>query len=126
MNLPNLATYANDHLVEATLGTEHRPFFEQLRGDIAEDQEALRQIPTDWGVQESGVHKAAAWLVEKVCWAKLKSIVRTKVGWDACKRWKGCCSALPASSPFGDCSRTLKCRSEELTSRSSSSGRSGN
>ena len=49
-----------DHLIEATRGTGHRPFFEQLRDDIAEDQETLRQILSQWGVEESGVRQAAA------------------------------------------------------------------
>jgi hypothetical protein len=80
----NLGTYLNDHvagsvvalelldhLIDLPEAPEHR-MLTQLRSEIQEDQEVLRQLLRSIGAKESPVRKAAAWLTEKLGRAKLR------------------------------------------------------
>ena len=82
--MENLTSYLNDHLagsvgalelVDRLLETyEGKPlqfFFQELRGDIQEDQEKLQELIQKLGATESAVRKAGAWLVEKFSRAKM-------------------------------------------------------
>lgn len=82
--MENLISYLNDHLA-GSVGAlelldrlievyEEKPlglFFQQLRNDIHEDQEKLRDLIHDAGAEESAVRKAGAWLVEKLSRPKM-------------------------------------------------------
>jgi hypothetical protein len=82
--LENLTSYLNDHLA-GSVGAlelldrlievyEEKPlgiFFQELRNDIHEDQEKLRNLIHGAGAEESAVRKAGAWLVEKISRAKM-------------------------------------------------------
>jgi hypothetical protein len=79
----NLGTYLNDHVAGSVLALElldhlielseapDRELLQQVRREIQEDQEALRQLLRSVGAKESTMRKAAAWLTEKLGRAKL-------------------------------------------------------
>jgi hypothetical protein len=80
----NLGTYLNDHVAGSVLALElldhlielpeapDRKLLTQLRIEIQEDQEVLRQVLRSVGAKESTARKAAAWLTEKLGRAKLR------------------------------------------------------
>ncbi len=80
----NLDTYLNDHVAGSVLALElldhlidlpeipDRGLLTQLRTEIQEDQDVLRQLIDSVGAKESPVRKAAAWLTEKLGRAKLR------------------------------------------------------
>ena len=80
----NLDTYLNDHVAGSVLALElldhlidlpeapDRGLLTQLRIEIQEDQDVLRQLIRSVGAKESPVRKAAAWLTEKLARAKLR------------------------------------------------------
>jgi len=80
----NLGTYLNDHVAGSVLALElldhlidlpeapDRKLLAQLRIEIQEDQDALRQLLRSVGAKESTARKAAAWLTEKLGRAKLR------------------------------------------------------
>jgi len=80
----NLGTYLNDHVAGSVLALElldhlidlpeapDRQLLTQLRIEIQEDQDVLRQLIRSVGAKESTVRKAAAWLTEKLGRAKLR------------------------------------------------------
>ena len=80
----NLGTYLNDHVAGSVLALElldhlidlpeapDRKLLTQLRIEIQEDQDALRQLLRSVGAKESTARKAAAWLTEKLGRAKLR------------------------------------------------------
>ena len=80
----NLGTYLNDHVAGSVLALElldhlidlpeapDRKLLTQLRIEIQEDQDVLRQLLRSVGVKESTARKAAAWLTEKLGRAKLR------------------------------------------------------
>ena len=55
-----------DRLVTACEGKPLERFFRDLRADIREDQEQLRELTAKLGVEESAIRKAGAWFVEKL------------------------------------------------------------
>ena len=80
----NLGTYLNDHVAGSVLALElldhlidlpegpDRRLLTQLRTEIQEDQEVLRQLLRSVGPEESTARKAAAWLTEKLGRVKLR------------------------------------------------------
>src|SRR5256885_6996712 len=54
-----------DRLVETYKGKPLEHFFSDLRADIDQDQEQLKQLIEKLGIQESAVRKAGAWIAEK-------------------------------------------------------------
>ena len=80
----NLDTYLNDHVAGSVLALElldhlidlpeapDRRLLTQLRTEIQEDQDVLRQLIRSVGAKESTARKAAAWLTEKLGRAKLR------------------------------------------------------
>jgi len=80
----NLGTYLNDHVAGSVLALElldhlidlpeapDRKLLTQLRTEIQEDQEVLRQLLRSVGTGESTARKAAAWLTEKLGRVKLR------------------------------------------------------
>jgi hypothetical protein len=78
----NLGTYLNDHLAGSVgalemldrLVTDHPEthFFADLRVQIQDSQDQLRQLIADLGVAESSVRKAGAWVAEKFSRAKIR------------------------------------------------------
>jgi len=74
----NLGTYLNDHVAGSVLALElldhlidlpealDRKLLAQLRAEIQEDQDVLRQLLRSLGAKESTARKAAAWLTEKL------------------------------------------------------------
>jgi len=84
MSTNNLSIYLNDHLagsvgalelVDHMISTSTdealERFLRDLRGDIQADQEVLRRVMGMLGIEESGVRKAVAWVMEKAGRAKL-------------------------------------------------------
>ena len=82
--MENLASYLNDHLagsvgalelldrlIEIYEGKPLAVFFAELRSEIHEDQEKLRELIQAVGAEESAVRKAGAWLMEKLSRAKM-------------------------------------------------------
>jgi len=79
----NLGTYLNDHVAGSVLALElldhlidlseapDRELLKQLRSEVQEDQEVLRQLLRSVGAKESTMRKAAAWLTEKLGRVKL-------------------------------------------------------
>jgi hypothetical protein len=79
-----LTTYLNDHLAGAVAALElldhlleqhpgsGRDELTEIRAEIEEDKETLRQILGTVGGQESPVRKVAAWLTEKLGQVKLR------------------------------------------------------
>ncbi len=80
----NLGIYLNDHLAGSVMALElldhlidlpeapEPGLLTQLRSEIQEDQQVLRQLLRSVGAKESPVRKAAAWLTEKLGRAKLR------------------------------------------------------
>lgn len=80
----NLGTYLNDHVAGSVLALElldhlidlpeapDRRLLTQLRTEIQEDQEVLRQLLRSVETEESTARKAAAWLTEKLGRVKLR------------------------------------------------------
>jgi hypothetical protein len=82
--MEDLSDYLNDHLagsvaalelldrmVEACEGKPLERFLRQLREDIHEDQEKLRELIEKLSVSESTVRKAGAWIAEKLSRPKI-------------------------------------------------------
>ena len=77
--MEDLSDYLNDHLagsvaalelldrmIEACEGKSLERFLRQLREDIHQDQEKLKELIEKLGVSESTVRKAGAWIAEKL------------------------------------------------------------
>jgi hypothetical protein len=84
MSRRSLTTYLNDHLAGSVAalelldhllalhsGAEREPFTE-LRTEIEEDQQVVRELLEQLGERESSVRKAAAWLSAKLGQVKLR------------------------------------------------------
>lgn len=82
--MEELADYLNDHLagsvaavelldrvIEACAGKPLEKFFRELRDDILQDQEKLKELMQKLGVTESAVRKAGAWIAEKITRPKI-------------------------------------------------------
>jgi hypothetical protein len=82
--MEDLSDYLNDHLagsiaalelldrmVEACEGKPLERFLRQLREDIHQDQEKLRELIEKLSVSESTVRKAGAWIAEKLSRPKI-------------------------------------------------------
>ena len=82
--MEHLTTYLNDHLagsvaalelldhvIEACKGKPLERFFRDLRREIDEDQEQLKELIAKLGASESSVRKAGAWLAEKLSRPKI-------------------------------------------------------
>jgi hypothetical protein len=82
--MEELSDYLNDHLagsvaalelldrtVEACKGKSLERFLRQLREDIHQDQEKLKELIEKLGVSESSVRKAGAWIAEKLTRPKI-------------------------------------------------------
>jgi hypothetical protein len=80
-----LTNYLNDHLAGSVGALElldrlidtyrEKPlehFFRNLRDDVQQDQEQLKELMQKLGADESTVRKAGAWLVEKLSRAKIE------------------------------------------------------
>ncbi len=61
-----------DHLKETHEGEPIEQFLADLRADIEADQRELKQLMEQFGIGESTVRKAGAWMVEKFSRAKLR------------------------------------------------------
>jgi hypothetical protein len=83
--MEELSDYLNDHLagsvgalelldrlVEACQGKPLERFFRDLRDDIHQDQEQLKELMQKLGVEESSVSKAGAWIAEKLSRPKIE------------------------------------------------------
>jgi hypothetical protein len=83
--LEELTSYLNDHLAGSVGALElldraieaHREkplerFFQDLRSEIHQDQEQLKELMQKLGAEESPVRKAGAWVVEKLSRAKIQ------------------------------------------------------
>jgi hypothetical protein len=84
LNVKELAAYLNDHfagsiaaielldhLAKEFDGQRLGTFFREVRDDVRADQDVLRGLMEKLGVEESGLRKAGAWILEKVGQAKL-------------------------------------------------------
>ena len=60
-----------DRLVEAYGAKPQERFFRDLRADIHQDQEQLKELIEKLGAEESTVRKAGAWVVEKLSRPKI-------------------------------------------------------
>ena len=82
--MEHLTIYLNDHLagsvaalelldrvIEACQGKPLERFFRDLRREIEEDQEQLKELIAKLGASESSVRKAGAWLAEKLSRPKM-------------------------------------------------------
>jgi hypothetical protein len=82
--MEELADYLNDHLagsvgalelldrlVENYEGKPLNRFFRDLREDIHQDQEQLKELIAKLGIGESAVRKAGAWFMEKLSRPKI-------------------------------------------------------
>ena len=82
--MEHLTIYLNDHLagsvgalelldrvIEACEGKPLERFFRDLRREIEEDQEQLKELIAKLGASESSVRKAGAWLAEKLSRPKI-------------------------------------------------------
>ena len=83
--MEELANYLNDHLAGSVGALElldrlietykEKPlghFFHNLRDDIRQDQEQLKDVIETLGLEESAVRKAGAWIAEKFSRAKIE------------------------------------------------------
>jgi hypothetical protein len=83
--MEQLSDYLNDHLagsvgalelldrlIEACQNKPLERFFRDLREDIHQDQEQLKELMQKLGVEESAVRKAGAWVVEKLSRPKIE------------------------------------------------------
>ena len=55
-----------DRLVAACEGKPLERFFSELRADIYEDQEQLKELIAKLGAEESAIRKASAWFMERL------------------------------------------------------------
>ena len=82
--MEDLANYLNDHLagsvgalelldrlIDAYRGKPLKNFCQNLRRDIHQDQEELKELIQKLGVEESAMRKAGAWVAEKLSRAKI-------------------------------------------------------
>ena len=82
--MEELGDYLNDHLagsvgalelldrmIDACTGKPLERFFRDLRDDVHQDQEQLRELMQKLGVTESSVRKAGAWVAEKLTRPKI-------------------------------------------------------
>jgi hypothetical protein len=82
--MEDLSDYLNDHLagsvgalelldrfIEAYDGKPLEKFFRELREEVQQEQEQLKDLMQKLGVGESTVRKAGAWLVEKLSRSKI-------------------------------------------------------
>ena len=60
-----------DHLIKTHEDKPLAKFFQDLRADIAADQEVLKKVVQRFNANESALRKAGAWLVEKFARAKM-------------------------------------------------------
>ena len=60
-----------DRLIETCEGRPLEKFFRDLRADIRQDQEQLKELIQKLGIKESAVRKAGAWIAEKVSRSKI-------------------------------------------------------
>jgi hypothetical protein len=83
--MEELSSYLNDHLagsigalelldrlIETYQGKPLERFFQDLRNEIEQDQEQLRELMQKLGVEESAVRKAGAWIAEKLSRSKIE------------------------------------------------------
>ncbi len=83
--MEQLSDYLNDHLagsigalelldrlVEACQGKPLERFFRDLRKEIHQDQEQLRELMQKLGVGENAARKAGAWIAEKLSRPKIE------------------------------------------------------
>lgn len=83
--MEELSSYLNDHLagsigalelldrlIETYQGKPLERFFQDLRNDIEQDQEQLRELIQKLGIEESAVRKAGAWIAEKLSRSKIE------------------------------------------------------
>jgi hypothetical protein len=83
--MEQLTEYLNDHLagsvgalelldrlIEAFQGKPQERFFRELRADIHDDQEQLKELIAKLGAEESAVRKAGAWIAEKFSRTKIE------------------------------------------------------
>jgi hypothetical protein len=83
--MEQLADYLNDHLagsigalelldrlIEACQGKPLERFFRDLREEIHQDQEQLRELMQKLGIGESAVRKTGAWIAEKLSRPKIE------------------------------------------------------
>ena len=83
--MKDLAIYLNDHLAGSVGALEllddlidtHQddglaPFLQKLRAEITADQQELQQLMQHFGIEESKVRKAGAWMAEKFSRIKLR------------------------------------------------------
>ena len=68
-----------DRLIETYRGKPLERFFRDLRDDVHNDQEQLKELIEKLGAQESAVRKAGAWIAEKLSRAKIDLGEGTKV-----------------------------------------------
>lgn len=82
--MKKLATYLNDHLAGSVVaielldhlakefdGQRLEKFFSEIRDDVGADQDVLRGLMEKLNIEESSLHKAGAWIMEKFGQAKL-------------------------------------------------------
>jgi hypothetical protein len=82
--MEKLTEYLNDHLagsvgalelldrlIETYEGKPLEKFFRDLRADIGDDQEELKQLIQKLGAEEGAVRKAGAWIAEKLSRPKI-------------------------------------------------------
>ncbi|HEX8076650.1 MAG TPA: hypothetical protein VF511_02460, partial [Chthoniobacterales bacterium] len=60
-----------DRLIDTYQGKPLERFFRDLRGDIHDDQEQLKELIQKLGLTESTVRKAGAWIAEKLSRSKI-------------------------------------------------------
>ena len=84
MNAKHLTTYMKDHfagsvaavelldhLISSTRGKTHEQFFIQLRQEVGEDQEVLRELLHDLDAASGALRDTTAFLSEKLARVKL-------------------------------------------------------
>jgi len=64
-------------------------FFVETEREIKADQETLRDVMRNLGVEESKVRQVGAWAAEKIGRARLIIAGDEPGNWDWCSRWKG-------------------------------------
>jgi hypothetical protein len=60
-----------DHLIKKQTGRRAAKFLAELRDDVQADQKVLQNLIGKLDLEESGVRKAGAWIVEKIGQAKI-------------------------------------------------------
>ncbi len=83
--MKDLPIYLNDHLggsvgalemlgdmIDAQKGKPLETFLKTLREDIESDQDELKRLMKNFGIEESAMKKAGAWVAEKFSRAKLR------------------------------------------------------